>query len=116
MKKPKINIERLKEKRLEKGWNKVEAAEYMAMPHSIYLRYESGERSPSYTALRDMALTLGTTVEYLTDQTDDDRPEEYLISAKDDRLIYILETYNEVEEDGKQRLYNYAKKLHSDMR
>ncbi|MBR4574879.1 MAG: helix-turn-helix transcriptional regulator [Lachnospiraceae bacterium] len=116
MKKPKINIERLKEKRLEKGWNKVEAAEFMAMPHSIYLRYESGERSPSYTALRDMALTLGTTVEYLTDQTDDDRPEEYLISAKDNRLICILETYNKVEEDGKQRLYNYAKKLHSDMR
>ena len=114
MRKPTINIERLKAKRLEKGWNKMEAAEFMAMPHSIYLRYESGERSPSYTALRDMALTLGTTVEYLTDQTDDDRPEEYLISAKDEKLIYIVETYNEIEEDGKQRLFNYAQKLHID--
>lgn len=111
MKKPKINIERLKEKRLEKGWNKMEAAEFMAMPHSVYLRYESGERSPSYTALRDMALTLGTSIEYLTGQTDDDRPIEYLIPADDDRLLFIIETYKGSPEDSRQRLYKYASKL-----
>ena len=111
MKKPKINIERLKEKRLEKGWNKMEAAEFMAMPHSVYLRYESGERSPSYTALRDMALTLGTSVEYLTGQTDDDRPIEYLIPADDDRLLSIIEIYKGSPEDARQRLYKYASKL-----
>ncbi len=112
--KPALNAERLKEKRLEKGWNKLEASQYMDMPQSVYSRYESGGSMPTYSALRNIALTLGTNTGYLTDQTDDDRPEEYLISAKDEKLVYIVETYNKIEDDGKQRLFNYAKKLHID--
>lgn len=111
--KPQINIDRLKEKREQRGWSKLEASEYMGMPQSVYLRYESGERSPSYTALRDMALTLGTTVEYLTGKTDDDSPDEYIVSAKDKQLVYIIETYNNAADAERQRLYNYAKKLTS---
>ena len=111
--KPTINVDRLIEKRTEKGWNKLEASQYMDMPQSVYIRYESGERNPTYSALRNMALTLGTNAGYLTGLTDDDRPEEYLISAKDEKLVYILETYNELEEEGKQRLFNYVKKLRS---
>ncbi len=108
---PVLDTERLKKKRLEKGWNKLEASEKMIIPNSAYSRYENGNRAPSYSALRDMALTLGTSVEYLTGQTDDDRPIEYLIPADDDRLLYIIETYKGSPEDDRQRLYKYASKL-----
>lgn len=111
MKKPSLDIERLKNKRLEKGWNKLEASMEMDIPQSAYGRYENGQRTPSYSALRDMALTLGTSVEFLTGQTNDDRPKEYLVSAKDTRLTYIIETYKDAPDDARERLYQYAQKL-----
>ncbi len=109
-----LNTSRLKEKRLEMGWNKLEASQKMNIPQSAYGRYENGQRAPSYSALRDMALTLGTSVEYLTGQTDNDRPLEYLVSASDNRLTYIIDTYNDAPDDNRERLYKYAKKLSFD--
>lgn len=113
MKRPELDIERLIKKRTEKGWNKLEASEAMSIPQSAYGRYENGQRAPSYCALRDMALTLGTSVEYLTGQTDDDRPIEYLVSSKDEKLVYIIETYNNASDENKERLYKYTKGLKS---
>ena len=111
MKRPSIDINRLKKKREEKGWNKLEASQYMDIPQSTYSRYESGGRAPSYSALRDMALTLGTTVEYLTGQTDNDRPREYIVSADDERLMCLIELYKDASDENKDRLLEYAKKL-----
>ena len=111
MKRPTLDTSRLKNKRVEKGWNKLEASQKMNIPQSAYVRYENGQRAPSYTALKNMALSLGTTVEYLTGQTDDDSPNEYLISASDDRLIYVIEMFNNSNEELKETLFKYAKKL-----
>lgn len=113
MKKPTLNIERLKSKREEKGWNKLEASEKMGIPQYAYGRYENGQIAPSYSGLKDMALTLGTSVEYLTNQTDDDRPLEYLISVEDERLMYIIDTYKDAPENNRERLFRYAEKLSS---
>ena len=110
-KKPPIDPERLKEKRLEKGWNKLEASQNMDMPQSVYLRYESGERNPTYSALRNMALTLGTSAEYLTGQSDDDRPHEFIVSSDDEKLIYIIDTYKNAPDESRERLYKYAMKM-----
>ena len=56
-----------------------------------------------------MALTLGTTVEYLSSQTDDTAPTELLVSCKDKRLTYIVESFQTYSNDEKERLYKYAK-------
>ena len=85
MRKPRLNIDRLTKKREEKGWANNYAAEEMNLAPSGYFRYESGEAAPSYSVIRNMALTLGTSVEYLTDKTDNDSPNEIVICCRDPR-------------------------------
>lgn len=111
MRKPRLNIARLKEKREEKGWTKNYAAEEMNLAQSGYFRYESGEAAPSYSVIKNMALALGTSVEYLTDKTNDDRPTEFLVSCLDPRISYIVEAYQSFPEEQKERLYQYTQKL-----
>ncbi len=111
MRKPKLNIERLKEKREAKGWTKNYASEEMGILQSVYYRYESGEAGPSYSVIKNMALTLGTSIEYLTDKTDDDTPHEFIVSSRDPRLRFIIEEYTNLDDDQKTRLMTYAKKL-----
>ena len=113
MRKPVLNINRLKNKREEKGWSKNFASEEMGIAQSVYLRYENGQSAPSFSVIKNMALTLGTSVEYLTDISDDDTPDELLISNKDSRLAYIVESYKRYSDDDKERLYIYAKGLSS---
>ncbi|MBQ6408918.1 MAG: helix-turn-helix transcriptional regulator [Butyrivibrio sp.] len=113
MRKPKLNIERLKEKREAKGWTKNYAAEEMGILQSAYVRYESGERAPSFSVIKNMALTLGTSIEYLTDKYDDDAPMEMIVSCRDKRLSYIVDFYNQSSNEDKERIYKYVKKLGS---
>ena len=107
----KINTDRLKEKREQKGWNKLVASQEMGILQSVYSRYESGERTPTYQVIRTMAQFLETSAEYLTDQTDDPSPVEYLVNSEDPRLSFIVETYRDSSEDVKERIFNYVKKL-----
>ncbi len=109
--KPVLNIERLREKRLEKGWTKLAAAREMGFAQSGYVRYENGLRKPTAVVVRNMALALGTSVEYLTGQSDDPKPLEFVVSAEDEKLFHIVETYKAQPEKEKERIYNYIKKI-----
>lgn len=109
--KHKININRLKEKREQKGWNKLVASQEMGILQSAYSRYESGERTPTYQVIRTMAQYLGTSAEYLTDQTDDPSPVEYLITNDDPKLSFIIETYNRLPAEPRDNIYKYVKDL-----
>lgn len=111
--KPQLNIQRLKEKREEKGWSKNFAAQKMGFLQSVYLRYENGERAPSYAAIKSMALCLDTSVDYLTGVSNDDAPQEILLDYSDSRLLYIVKSFNSCPEEKKERLFNYAKKIAS---
>jgi transcriptional regulator with XRE-family HTH domain len=111
LRKPKLNIERLKELRELKGWSKNYAAEEMGLAQSAYLRYESGETAPSYSVIKNMALTLGTSIEYLTGKLNDKSPNELIISCSDNRLSYIIETYHSLSDTDKEHLFEYTKKL-----
>ena len=114
MRKPKLVKERLQEKREEKGWSKNYAAEEMNLAQSVYFRYESGESMPSYSAIRNMALTLGTSVEYLTGKSKNDRPHEIIVDCEDECLGYVIEQYQSFTEEKKERLYKYVQKLSSE--
>jgi transcriptional regulator with XRE-family HTH domain len=109
--KPTLDTERLKHKREEKGWSKNQAAQEIGILQSSYLRYESGENNPSVSALKNIAWTLGTSVEYLTGKSNDDRPMEYLVDCSDSRLADIISTYKSSSEDQKDRIYAYIKRL-----
>ena len=109
--KPELDILRLKQKREEKGWSKNTAAQKMGIPQSAYVRYENGDRAVTFSTLKNMALTLGTSVGYLTGQTDNDKPVEYLVSGADERLGYIIEAFSKLDGEAAERLYQYALKL-----
>ena len=70
-----LNRARLTECRERLGLSKREAAKRMNMSQPAYLRYESGERTPSIHVVQTMADVLSTSVDYLLGNNDDDSPD-----------------------------------------
>ena len=111
-----MNTNMLDQKRLincrEKlGITKQEAARRMQMSQPAYLRYESGERTPSIHVIQVMADVLNTSVSYLTRQTDNPNPDSYLIKLDTDpELFQLIEKYKNSDIEMKNRLLSYLRK------
>lgn len=104
--------ERLIECRNKLGITKQEAAKRMQMSQPAYLRYESGERTPSIHVIYFMANVLGTSVDYLTGKTDNPNPTCYWIdSSTDPELFSLVETYSNSDNGIKERLITYGLKI-----
>ena len=94
------------------GITKQEAARRMQMSQPAYLRYESGERTPSIHVIQVMADVLDTSVSYLTGQTDNPNPDSYLIKLDTDpELFQLIEKYRESDTKTKDRLLTYLHKI-----
>lgn len=107
-----LNISRLKECREAVGINKMEAARRMHLSQPAYLRYESGERTPSLQTLTVIATVLNTSVEYLIDQSDDPAPISFTIFKADDpELFEIIRICKASDNNMVNRLITYANKL-----
>ena len=108
----KLVKERLIECRGKAGITKQEAARRMDMSQPAYLRYESGERTPSLHIIRTMADVLQTSVEYLTGETDDPSPTSFTVrnNSEPDLFNIILE-YKSASRDTQIRLLEYARKI-----
>ena len=72
------------------GITKQEAAKRMQLSQPAYLRYESGERSPSIHIIQIMADVLGTSTAYLTGNTDNPNPDSYLIKHDLDPQLFLF--------------------------
>ena len=93
------------------GITKQEAARRMQMSQPAYLRYESGERTPSIHVIQVMADVLDTSVSYLTRQTDNPNPDSYLIKLDTDpELFQLIEKYKNSDIEMKNRLLSYLRK------
>ena len=93
------------------GITKQEAARRMQMSQPAYLRYESGERTPSIHVIHVMADVLATSVAYLTGQTDNPNPDIYLIKLDTDpELFQLIEKYKNSDIEMKNRLLSYLRK------
>lgn len=104
--------ERLTECRKALGITKQEAARRMEMSQPAYLRYESGERTPSIHVIYYMANILGTSAEYLTGKTDNPAPTSYWIKAESDPVLFsIIENYHTSDVEFKNRLQSYVDSL-----
>ena len=104
--------ERLIECRKALGITKQEAAKRMEMSQPAYLRYESGERTPSIHVIYYMANTLGTSAEYLTGRTNNPAPTSYLVKAESDpELFSLIENYYTSDIEFKKRLQSYVHSL-----
>lgn len=105
-------IERLTECRKKLGITKQEAAKRMKMSQPAYLRYESGERTPSIHVIYFMANVLGTSAEYLTGKTDNPAPTCYWVHMNEEPELYsFVETYKKSNEEMQKRLKAYVSKL-----
>lgn len=94
------------------GITKQEAARRMQMSQPAYLRYESGERTPSIHVIQVMADVLATSVAYLTGQTDNPNPNSYLIkSDTDPELFEVIEKYRNTDIKTKDRLLAYLHEI-----
>lgn len=108
-----MNAKTLDRKRLiccrEKlGITKQEAARRMQLSQPAYLRYESGERTPSIHIIKVMADVLSTSVDYLTGDTDNPNPDCYLIKAETEpELFQLIKTCRNTDAKTRDRLLAY---------
>ena len=106
-----LNRARLTECRERLGLSKREAAKRMNMSQPAYLRYESGERTPSIHVVQTMADVLSTSVDYLLGNTNDNSPDSFLIRYSDDPILFkIIQNYKN-DESTRERLMAYFNKL-----
>ena len=106
-----LNKARLTECRERLGLSKREAAKRMNMSQPAYLRYESGERTPSIHVVQTMADVLSTSVDYLLGNSDDDSPDSFIIRYSDDPILFeIIQNYKN-DESTRERLMAYFNKL-----
>ena len=104
--------ERLIECRKALGITKQEAAKRMQMSQPAYVRYESGERTPSIHVIYFMANILGTSADYLTGKTNNPNPNSYWVDAQvEPELFSLVETYNKANVNSKEHLLSYFSKL-----
>ena len=107
-----LNLARLKECRERMGITKMEAAKRMSLSQPAYLRYESGERTPSFQTLTVIAKVLNTSTEYLTDQSDDPAPVSYTFDKSDNPVLFeIIESCKNADKDTLNRIFTYVKKI-----
>ena len=107
-----LNRERLIECRKKLGITKQQAAIRMQLSQPAYLRYESGERTPSIHVIYYMANVLGTSADYLTDRTDNPNPNTYWVNANaEPELFSLVESYNKCDAQTRERLLSYFLKL-----
>lgn len=107
-----LNCERLIECRKSLGITKQEAAKRMQMSQPAYLRYESGERTPSIHVIYFMANVLGTSADYLTGKTDNPAPNAYWVDANiEPELFSLIEKYSNSDASTREHLLSYFLKL-----
>ena len=112
MKAVKINTERLKECREKLGLSKNSAAKLIHVSQPAYLRYESGERLPSDQMVKEIALRFGTSVEYLTGQSDKSLPTSYQIDKDTDPALFeLIKMSRKLDSKQIDRLLSYVRKL-----
>ena len=94
------------------GMSKQTAAKKMQLSQPAYLRYESGERTPSIHVIRYMANILNTSADYLIGKTDDPKPYSYVVNVSDNpELFAFIELYNSSDSATQKRLLTYMQKI-----
>ncbi len=103
-----LNRERLIACRKKLGITKQEAAMRMQLSQPAYLRYESGERTPSIHVIYYMAHILGTSADYLMGKTNDPTPNFHFIhETEKPELFSLVDTFSNYDTDTQKRLLAY---------
>lgn len=104
--------ERLKAAREQLNLSKAEAARRIGLTAASYVRYEAGDRSPSPQVIISIAEKLGTSIAYLTGETDDISPDVVSIYKNSDPILFELIKHAQSADDATlQRLLSYYRQL-----
>ena len=107
-----LNRERLIECRKKLGITKQQAAIRMQLSQPAYLRYESGERTPSIHVIYYMAHILGTSADYLTGSSDDPTPNcHYIFEEDKPGLFSLIDKVKNCDSETLERLMAYFQKI-----
>ena len=104
--------DRLRTIREDRKLSKAAAARLLDLSKMGYLRYETGDRVPSYQTLVFMAQKLDTSAEYLTGVTDDPGPRQLIIRREEDPELFDLVRDLKDSASARDRLlayYHYLK-------
>ena len=103
-----LNRERLIECRKKLGITKQQAAIRMQLSQPAYLRYESGERTPSIHVIYYMAHILGTSADYLTGKSDNPAPNcHYIYETENPEVFNLVEKIKTCDSETQKRLLAY---------
>lgn len=103
---------RLTECRERLGISKNEAAKRIGVSQPAYLRYESGERTPSIQVIKEIAKVFHTSPDYLTGKTDSPKADAYVINSEEDHELFsLVEKYYHSEKEQQQRILAYLKEV-----
>lgn len=104
--------ERLCSAREQLHLSKAEAARRTGLTAASYVRYEAGDRSPSPQVLLSIAEKLGTSVAFLSGETDDFSPDLIIISKNENPILFeILRDARQADAATLKRLQSYVRRL-----
>ncbi len=110
----KIITSRLIECREKMGFTKIEASKRIGVSQPAYLRYESGERTPSIQVVKEIANVFHTSSDYLIGKTDSPDIIHYVITEESDPALYqLIQQYYQFDANQKKRLLAYLDKISS---
>ena len=104
--------ERIKIARENLGITKAEAARRLNLSKIGYCRYEYGERTPSIQTLEVIARCFNTSTAYLIGETDDITPDCFVISQKDNPVMFeLVSSLQNSNDEYIKRLLTYYNSL-----
>lgn len=103
--------ERLVNVRTSLNINKAEAARRLNISAMAYGRYEKGEREPSYQSVRFIAETFHCNIDYLYGISDEMLSDYLIVSRAESPELYSLILEMQKNDNFKERIIKYAKKL-----
>lgn len=91
---------------------KLEAARRMNIRQATYVRYENGDRNPTYATIIIMAQVLRVSPEYLIGKEDKPQPQSIVIDKNDNPEMYkVMELSEKMSSRGLELLLKYAEEL-----
>ena len=107
-----IISQRLISAREHVGITKAEAARRLNLSSIGYCRYEYGDRTPSKQTLEVIAQCFGTSVAYLTGETDEFAPDKIVVDKNTNpELFNLLNVCANSDDAALRRISLYAKEL-----
>ena len=107
-----IISQRLLAARENLGITKAEAARRLNLTNIGYCRYEYGDRTPSRQTLEVIAQCFGTSVDYLTGETDKIEPDKIVIDkSTNPELFELVKSFATCDNDSLKRIAVYANEI-----